>query len=193
MNIKHYRELDTLPLGEAIQVRRPEPGELLNLNSRALDLLVDFSRNQPPMLESATSVDDAEAMMRREHSGLKLVIGADETFRGIVTQIDIRSSKLMRIANATNIPRSDLTVADVMIPRNELHAVSFSAFGKATIGAVLRTMQTLGEQYLLVTDDDNQCLRGIISARDITRRLHLPDIGDGPARSIAAIQAAMSA
>lgn len=193
MNIKHYRELDTLPLGEAIQVRRPEPGELLNLNSRALDLLVDFSRNQPPMLESATSVDDAEAMMRREHSGLKLVIGADETFRGIVTQIDIRSSKLMRIANATNIPRSDLTVADVMIPRNELHAVSFSAFSKATIGAVLRTMQALGEQYLLVTDDDNQCLRGIISARDITRRLHLPDIGDGPARSIAAIQAAMSA
>ena len=193
MNMKHYRELETRPLGEAIQVRRPEPGELLNLNSRALDLLVDFSRNQPPMLESATSVDDAEATMRREHSGLKLVIGADETFRGIVTQLDIRSSKLMRIANATNIPRSDLTVADVMIPRSKLHAVDFRVFSTATVGAVLCTMQALGEQYLLVTEDDSNCLRGIISARDITRRLPLPDIDSGPARSLADIQAAMSA
>jgi CBS domain-containing protein len=191
--MNHHKHLDVRALDGALRIRRPDPATPYTTDSPALELFTDFERNPPPMLESSTSVQDAEAFMLREHASFKLVIGHDEDFRGIITLLDIRSSKLMRIANATGIPRQELTVSDVMIPRQQLHMVTHSALQRATVGAVLAALERLGERYLLVVDDEDESLRGLFSAREIKRRLHLPDMAEVPGRSVAAIKAALCA
>jgi CBS domain-containing protein len=183
MNSIAQRSLETTTLDAVAEIDRPQVKETLTLDDSASEVFIDFQLTMPPMLEADTSVNAAQFLMEREHATLKLVIGRDETFRGVITQVDICSSKLLRVCNATGIPRSELTVAEVMTPREQLHAVRMPAFMRASVGRVLDTLQRLGEQYLLIVDEESSRIRGLICARDITRRLHLRDIDSGRANS----------
>lgn len=190
MNAINKLEPVTLPAG--VKVRQPEPEVLLSTNCPAMEILTDFEHSVPPMLEASTSVNNADQLMHREHCTMKLVIGQDEVFKGIVTYLDIHSSKLMQVATKTGISRNDLTVADVMIPRTQLHAVSFAKFEKATVGDVLALLESLDERYLLVMDYEAGVLRGVVSLRDLRRRLHLPETAAVRANSFADLQAALA-
>ena len=148
--MNYIRNLQVMALESSLSVRLPEADKLLTNESPALELLTDFAHSIPPMLESGTSLADAEQLMRREHANLKIIIGQGESFRGILTLLDIHSSRTLKIANAMKVERNDLTVADVMIPRNELHAIDQDTLASATVGQVAQLLQELGERFLLV-------------------------------------------
>lgn len=190
--MNYVRTLQVMALESSLSVRLPEADKLLTNESPALELLTDFAHSIPPMLESGTSLADAEQLMRREHANLKIIIGQGEAFRGILTLLDIHSSRTLKMANAMKVERKDLTVADVMIPRNELHAIDQDTLASANVGQVAELLQALGERFLLVVDHANSVLVGLISARDLTRRLNVPDFVAGPAKSFSEIQAALA-
>jgi signal-transduction protein with cAMP-binding, CBS, and nucleotidyltransferase domain len=156
------------------KIKRPAAAKLIDIDSSAYEIFTDFSHQQPMMLERTTPIDDALAMMKREHVKLKLVISVDETFEGVITLADLHSVKVMRATRATGLNRKDLTVAHVMTTKDHLHAIAISEFGRATVGAVLSTMKQYGEQHVLVVDTQEKCICGIVSANDIARRLQVP-------------------
>ena len=82
---------------------------------------------------------------------------------------------LMRLVNK-DVKAKDLKVKDVMHPRAEVMGLSYQQLQHCTVGDVLNTLQKAGEPYAVVVDHEQHQIRGIISARDITARLHIAPV-----------------
>ena len=114
-------------------------------------------------------------MMRHEHSQLKLVVDASREMVGVLSSDQFSSQNLMRLVSK-DVKAKDLTVKDVMHPRAEVMGLSYQQLQHCTVGDVLNTLQKAGEPYAVVVDHENHQIRGIISARDITARLHIAPV-----------------
>jgi CBS domain containing-hemolysin-like protein len=155
-------------------IQRPAVVNVLSLHSPAMEVFTDFCRQQPLMVEQNTTVDIAREMLRRTHTELFLVIDAQETFRGVLSQEDLESEKVIQEMGQSRLRRSDLTVERVMTPRDRLRAIDFREFQLANIGDVLARLRENGEQHLLVAETKKPSIRGIVSADGIARRMHAP-------------------
>jgi CBS domain containing-hemolysin-like protein len=60
--------------------------------------------------------------------------------------------------------------------RTSLRSIDITDLQGASVGDVIHTLQENGEQHCLVIDRKSHHIRGMISASDIARRLHLPVI-----------------
>lgn len=155
-------------------IQRPSTISELTLQSPAIEVLTDFTQQQPLILEQNTSIDDAREIMRRTHTKMFLVVDAQEYFRGVISMDDLVSEKVMTKMGVSRLRRDELTVEFVMTPRNRLHAIDFKVFQMATIGDVLERMQKYGEQQMIVVESRSESIRGIVSAHGIARRMHTP-------------------
>ena len=75
-----------------------------------------------------------------------------------------------------DLKASELQVVDLMRHRDNLIALSYQQIQYCTVGDVLNTLQHNGESFCVVIDLENHQIRGVISARDIASRLHLPPL-----------------
>ncbi|GGO73811.1 CBS domain-containing protein [Bowmanella pacifica] len=165
--------LKTQALGQVTQFCATESAEPLNLDSAATKVVTDFTRRSPQLIDKDVSVDQALFMMRKGHVKSKLVVDAEQQFLGIVSFADLNSRKILMIANQRQQDRHELTVEDVMVPRSELHGIRYEHLKNATIADLVDTLRSLGEQHILLTDEQSR-LRGLISSSDIARALHIP-------------------
>jgi CBS-domain-containing membrane protein len=172
--MKAFRNLQTCSLQSVDRILRPAEESNIDINSSALRILTDFSTQKPLMIEEQTSVEDAKALMKRAHVRLKLVIDHEENFKGIVSLADLVSVKVIQARERTGLPLADLAVTDVMTEHKALRGIDLRELKQARIGDLLSTMQSVGEQHVLVIDKVDGCIRGIVSASDIARRLHVP-------------------
>ena len=155
-------------------IQRPSTVNELTLDSPAIEVLTDFTRQQPMMLEQSTSIDEAREIMRRTHTKMFLVIDAQESFRGVISLDDLVSEKVITKMGVSRQRREELTVEFVMTPRYRLEAIDLKVFQMATIGDVLARMQKYGEEHIIVVETCSESIRGIVSAHGIARRLHKP-------------------
>jgi CBS domain containing-hemolysin-like protein len=169
-----FKDLRTLSTDDIKEIQRPLDNVALTLNSRAATVFTDFSQQSPLMLEQGTPIDDAVQMMKRTHVKLTLVIDSQESFRGVITLADLVSAKVITGIGQSGLRRHELTVAHVMTPKRALHGIDMRDFAQASIGDVLATMKKHGEQHVLVVDKQAASIRGIVSANDIARRMHVP-------------------
>lgn len=172
--MSEYKRLPTLPLSDIDTIQQPECETHIDMHSPARHVLTDFTRTRPFMIEQSTPLGTAREMMKRAHVRLKLVIDRDEQFRGLISFTDLLSVKVMQATEKSRLTPKELTVADVMTPRADLHAIDVQHFNHASIGDVLLTMKTYGDQHVLVVDDRKRCVCGIVSSSDIARALHVP-------------------
>jgi DeoR family transcriptional regulator, catabolite repression regulator len=190
--MKPFRTLDTFDMTSVYTIQTPEDKSHIHLEDTAMLVFTDFMKYQPRMLEESASVDEALAMMRKTHVRMNLVIDKEEHFKGIISLLDLQSSKVMSASTKLGLARDDLSVREVMLPKEKLHALTMSELRKASIGDVVKTMQYYGDQHALVVDDtDGQVLRGIVSASDIARALHIPLLIGDRANSFADIYRAL--
>lgn len=189
--MNNYHKLTTAVLENIEQIDHPEQDHTMDLDSSALSVFTDFRKQAPLMLEQGTSIDEAIETMRRTHVKLKLVIDASESFRGVISMADLLSSRVTRASEETGLKRKDLTVAHVMTRKHQLHAVDLQTLKSARVGDVLATMESFGDQYVLVTDRNTGSLRGIVSATGIARGLHVPVSISARANSFAEIYRAV--
>jgi len=187
-----FRELRILSTAAMGDIQHPEDVVTLDLHSPATAVFTDFTRQSPLMLEQSTSVVAAREMMKRTHVKLKLVIDSHEHFRGVITLEDLMSTKVMRGADQSGLRQHELTVAQVMTPRSALHGIDIRDLSSACIGDVLATMKKYGEQHVLVVDQQLGSIRGIVSANDIARRLHVPIVISEKANSFSDIYRAVA-
>ena len=187
-----FKELNTLSVGGTRNIQQPLDARTLNLHSPATEVFTDFTLQTPLMLEQSTTIADAREMMKRTHVRLKLVIDANETLRGVITLEDLMSAKVMRALTQPGLHLDELTVAHVMTPKSELQAIEFEDFASARIGDVLATMKKCGKQHVLVVELAHGSIRGIVSANDIARRIHVPIVISERANSFSDIYKAVT-
>jgi CBS domain containing-hemolysin-like protein len=152
---------------------QPDEAEPVTLASPALLIFTDFNKSQPLMIDSHSRATEAEHEMRKAHVKLKFVVDQSLEMIGVVSFQDLSADTVIKLV-ASGVSRDEILVTDLMRPRSVLRSIDISDLEKATVGDVIHTLQENGEQHCLVIDRTKHHIRGLISASDIARRLHLP-------------------
>ncbi|GAA0835368.1 MULTISPECIES: CBS domain-containing protein [Marinomonas] len=146
--------------------------ENINLYSPALSVFTDFKTAAPRVIESSTRADELVRLMRKEHVRMKVVVDANNAFVGVVGLEDLSEEAFIKQV-AKGFTRSELLVADLMRPKETLLALSYNSLKNADIESLLYSQKTNELQHLLVIDENNKTIRGLISSSDIARQLKL--------------------
>jgi len=145
----------------------------ITANSPALAVFTDFKLKTPYTISPDTSPADAERLMLEAHVKMKIVVDADNNLLGILGLRELDEERIItRVASGA--ARAEITVGDLMIPKAKLKAISYKELGTAKVRDVLDALSAEGLQHCLVVDDGSQTIRGLISASDIARKLHIP-------------------
>lgn len=153
---------------------QPEEFADVHASTSALAILTDFRSHKPHMVDGHLEASEAIEMMLAEDVGIKLVVDDRKEFIGVISRDDLSGHNMLLKQMELRIQRDELSVRDLMHSRDSIRAIDFSAFSKATVGDVVSTLKKHGQEYLLIVDKEAHHIRGIVSSRDISRRLHVP-------------------
>lgn len=204
---RQYEELMIRELGTGAGFRRPEQPQAarVTLESPALEVMTDLTRVSPATIRPQAPLEGANQFMISRGVRLLLVIDVRDAVLGVLTATDVLGEKALRVATERGIPRSELTVADLMVPAEQVGVMDFAEVAGAHVGHVLETLRRAGRQHLLVVDHDlvaassplerprrRAMVRGIFSVSQLARQLGLllPQAGE-VARTFAEIEAAL--
>lgn len=135
-------------------VRPPELPDRVYLKSPALDVMTDFRYVRPRTTLPTVPIDTALEYMKT--SGVRLLLVTDDADHlvGIVTSYDIQGEAPIKIAQETRVPRSQITIAQVMTPQSRVQLISMISVRNAQVGHVVETLRALEQRHLLVLDAD---------------------------------------
>ncbi len=167
------KPLKFYPVTSVDELASPGEGKKLTLNSPALDFFTDFKATQPLVIDDSISAVVAKSLMQKTHVRLKFVLDEKGCFVGIISADDLIDRELVKKVSM-GIPREQIAVTEMMTPKHLLKALDYSALTTATIADVIAALKDSGEQHCLVIDQEDHRIRGIFSASDISRSLHLP-------------------
>lgn len=146
--------------------------QTLNQQSPAMAAMQQIVDHHLWSLPREMSVADARKRLMSAPGITFLVTDPSGRWEGVVGSAEIALDRILTMVSKTVTPFS-LTLADVMLPREKLQAVTLNELQFSTVVDVLRTLNSASARLLLVVDaEDNLC--GIISGDDITERLSLP-------------------
>ena len=167
------RKLNFYPTEPIDELAWPEESKQITEDSPALEVFTDFTQSKPLVIDAQTTAVEAEQLMLKAHVRLKLVVDSDNHFLGVISLDDInQQEQVKQIANGAQ--RMELALTDFMHPRESIKAFDFHELSQACISQVIDALQESGERHCLVVDHQTHKIRGIISASDIARKLHLP-------------------
>ncbi|MFT2099727.1 CBS domain-containing protein [Marinomonas sp. 2405UD66-6] len=146
--------------------------ENITIYSSALSVFTDFDKAGPRVIEANTRADVLVKLMKKEHVRMKIVVDEDNHFVGIISLEDLSEDALIKMV-AEGYKRSELMVADLMRPKEELLALSYSSLKNSDIESLLYSQRENPLQHLLVIDENTKTIRGLISSNDIVRQLRL--------------------
>ncbi|MEQ9451269.1 MAG: CBS domain-containing protein [Pseudomonadales bacterium] len=167
------RVLPTKSVGTITRVASPERDQNTSLESPALEVFTDFRQHQPLLIDADVSVEEVERHMIRAHVKLKLVLDAQDQLLGVVSFRDLRGERYQHLIGQGTAP-SAIKVRDVMTPRAELRALAYAELTDARVGDVVETLRSEHCQHFVVIDEELEAVRGLLSASDLARRLHVP-------------------
>jgi CBS domain-containing protein len=150
---------------------KPEEFFEVSLSSPVREVFTDFKTHNPLVIESDTFAWEALHLMEKTHMHAILVVKNNELI-GQISQEELNAQQLM-VKQQQGYDRSLLKVDDLMITRSELKALNEYWLDTLTIAEFIDLLKAECMQHCLVTDVDSKQIRGIISARDISRRLHI--------------------
>lgn len=184
--------------------------ESVTLESSALDVMTDLMRVAAQTIEPEASIGEANGKMIHEGVRLLLVTDVEHHLLGIITATDILGGHVLQAMLARGVSRGDVTVREIMTPRDHLEAIDMHEVRGAKVGHVLSTLKQAGRQHAIVIDVEvyrpsirepldapgragvRQIVRGLFSATQIARQLGL-DVQPGEIASTFAEVEAMLA
>lgn len=172
------KKLTLYPVSAVDKLASPKNSTGISLDTPALEFFTDFSLVEPLVIESSVKAVQAREMMIKTHVRLQFVVDDADEFIGIISSDDLAERRIVQEV-AYGYPRQEVTVADLMIPKSELMAMSIDEVTKATVGDIVSLLKDHRQQHCLVVDRQTHQVRGIFSSSDISRKLRLPiDIQD---------------
>jgi predicted transcriptional regulator len=190
------REYDALPireLGAGAGFRRPAQAQSgqVSVESPALEVMTDLGRTTPATIRPQAPLAGANQFMISRGVRLLLVADDQESVLGVISATDILGERAMRVAAGRSLRRDELTVADVMIPAEQVEVIALEDVAGARVGHVLETLRRAGRQHALVVDAERMVC-GIFSLSQIARQLGVSvATGGAVARTFSEIEAAI--
>lgn len=145
----------------------------LSLQSSALSFFTDFSKVRPLVIEASTLAADVKKLMVRAHVNLKIVLNEKNEFVGIVTLEELADRVFVQ-KKAQGFDRHEFQVHELMIPKRQLFALDYDEVARSTIETVINSLKSRGHHNCLVVERSSHQIRGVFSASDISRKLHMP-------------------
>ncbi|ALQ09519.1 MULTISPECIES: CBS domain-containing protein [Pseudoalteromonas] len=172
--MSNFKELRTQSISHGVIASTfADDQPLIDLASPALKVVNNFTQKTPVRAQYETTIEAALKQISAQQSDFVLVTDDNQKLIGIVSSADLQSSKITIIAQRLNTPRNEVSLRHIMTPISQLMSVSMQSLSYACIGDALQTMEHQGVMFLLVTTTDNE-ICGLISARQITKALHIP-------------------
>jgi CBS-domain-containing membrane protein len=159
-------------LSPAEHLVHPEEFHELKLDSPALSIFTDFKKHRPMEIDADTPAVQAEYLMRKAHVRLKLVVDRKEELVGTISLKDLDEQNFI-LRQRNGFAREAIQVRHLMLPRERIKALAYRDLMSATVGDVVHVLKQNGQQHCLVIDPQEHQIRGLISASDIARRLHI--------------------
>jgi Mg2+/Co2+ transporter CorB len=100
----------------------------------------------------------------------------------------------VRLVHDRGLRRDEITVGDIMTPRERLEVIDYDEVTHACVGQVVATLKAVGRQHAMVVDRDahgRQRVRGLFAASQLGRQLGTPIQTVEIARSFAEIETAL--
>ena len=152
---------------------QPDEFNDLDISSPAIEFFTDFKKHRPITIAGSILATGVEQLMLKAHVRMKLVVDSDNEFIGTISTEDLSEQKFMiRVANGERL--NEITVSDMMCSRQSILALDIEHLERSNISDIIETLQRSGQQHCLVVDRSHDHIRGLISASDIARRLHMP-------------------
>jgi len=164
--------LQVFDLAAGDHLVQPEEFSDIQPSSSALSLVTDFRQHKPPMLNGHMEATEALEVMRAEDVTLKLVVDDKHECIGVIGLEDLNQHNRLLKQLELRVSHEELCVQDLMHPRRELRAMEYTALERASVDDVIMALENYHQHYLLVVDSYAHHIRGIVSSRDIARRLH---------------------
>jgi CBS domain-containing protein len=153
--------------------------------------MTDLRRTTPATIRPQAPLAGANEFMIARGVRLLLVLDDQEHVLGVISATDILGERAMRVATGRGMRRDELTVADVMIPAEQVEVIALEDAAAARVGHVLETLRRAGRQHALVADGERMVC-GIFSLSQVARQLGVSvAIGGEVARTFSEIEAAI--
>ncbi|MBQ4834339.1 CBS domain-containing protein [Pseudoalteromonas sp. MMG010] len=146
---------------------------ILKLTSPSLKVVHNFTQKSPLRATENTTISQALKLVSGDKSDYVLVTNEQQNLLGLVSSADLQSAKITIIAQRLGVKNNEVSLSDVMTPITDLAGVSMQSLSYSCIGDALQTMEHQGVMFLLVTTAHNE-ICGLISAREIARKLQIP-------------------
>ena len=155
--------------------RPPELPPLVHLDSPALEVMTDFEHVWAVTTSAEIGIDDALETMKTKGVRLLLVTDEHHAIIGLVTANDIQGEKPIKLAQASGLRRSQITVAQIMTPQADIEALNFISVRNAQVGHIVATLHALERQHALVVEVDEAAgshkVRGLFSTSQISKQV----------------------
>lgn len=173
---ERYKELREAKLDRCASYYQVETQRALrvDLDSPAIEVMTDLKRVQAVTIGPDASIDAANMAMLRNNVRALLVADENRCILGIITSTDSLGEKPMQAVRERGVRHDEITVRDIMTPRDRLEVIGLPDVLAAEVGHIMATLRRSGRQHALVADDDasgRQMIRGIFSASQIARQL----------------------
>ncbi|MFQ3179995.1 MAG: CBS domain-containing protein [Pseudoalteromonas tetraodonis] len=171
--MSNFKELRTQDISHGTIANTFTNEAVVDLTSPATQVVTSFTDTSPMRASFDTTIEQASKQLTTQRSDFILVTDEQQKLLGIVASADLQSSKIMILAQRLGLPRSEISLRYLMTPLSNLMGVSMKSLSYSCIGDALQTMEHHGAMFLLVTAANNE-ISGLISARDIARKLQIP-------------------
>ena len=171
--MSNFKELRTQDISHGTIANTFTNEAVIDLTSPATQVVTSFTDTSPMRASFDTTIEQASKQLTTQRSDFILVTDEQQKLIGIVASADLQSSKIMILAQRLGLPRSEISLRYLMTPLSNLMGVSMKSLSYSCIGDALQTMEHHGAMFLLVTAANNE-ISGLISARDIARKLQIP-------------------
>jgi CBS domain containing-hemolysin-like protein len=168
----------------------------VSVDDAAIEVMTDFRRVRAITVPASVSMEYAAERMRANRVHLLLVTDETNRILGLVTSTDIEGDKPVRLVHDQGMRRDEITVEDLMTPRERLEVIDFAEVEHARVGHVVATLKAVGRQHALVVDRDasgRQKVRGLFAVSQLGRQLGAPLQTVEIARTFAEVESALAA
>lgn len=147
----------------------------VRVHTPAIEAMTDLRTIAPATTSRGASLHEADQVMRAWGVRLLVVVGADWAIEGLITVRDTIGEKPVNLLRERGGRYADLTVGDLMVPREAIEVLDLEAVRHAEVGHIVATLQDVGRQHALVVERDAQSggdvVCGVFSVTQIGRQL----------------------
>lgn len=177
---------------QLLEAFNPAP---VTAESAAILVMTDLSQVPSATIVVDATLDEANQSMLVRGVRMLFVVGDNKRLVGLITSVDILGEKPVLAARKRELKRSDLRVADVMVPVDRMDVLAIDEVRKASVGNIVVTLKADGRAHAIVVGqqpDGSQSLLGIFSASQIARQLGVQIHTHEMARTFAEIEAVIA-